>query len=84
VALARAGRVKKDKLIRVRDGQAAQDNLLEDREDAGVGADTEGEREDSNGGEGWIFGQHSNTEPNIAPQAVHHFSLQNRGSLADY
>ncbi len=75
MSLARAGRIEKDELIGIGDGQAAQENLLENREDTGVGADAEGKREDGDGGEGWVFGQHSNAEPDITPQAAQSFSL---------
>src|SRR5580692_8338062 len=70
VSLVRTGGIEQDKLIGVADRQAAQDNLLKNREDTGVGADAEGEGEDGNGGEGWVLGQHSNAESEIAPQAV--------------
>jgi hypothetical protein len=75
VSLFGAGRVKKDELIGIRDREAAQDNLLKNREDTGVRADAEGQREDGDCGECRVFGQHSNSEPDIAPQAAHHFSL---------
>ena len=76
MSLSRAGGVEQNKLIGIRNWEPAQDNLLKNRKDTGVGADAEGQSQDGNRGECRVFGQHSETEPNIAPQAVHHFSFR--------
>ncbi len=58
VVIAGSVRTKANKLLRVRHGQVAQHESVEQTENGGVGADAERESENGDGGESRRFAQH--------------------------
>jgi hypothetical protein len=47
----RTGRPDHDELLGIADGEEAEDELIKEGEDGGIGADSQGERGDSDDGE---------------------------------
>ncbi len=69
VVVAVAG--EEDETLRLLDGEEAEEDLIEEAEDGGVGSDAEGERGDGDGGEDGGFGEGAEGEAEIADQSVH-------------
>ena len=68
-----------DQLLGVRDRQRLQQDGIHNGEDAGVGADAEGEREDDGRREAAILDQHARGELHILKQTVHEVTSICRG-----
>src|SRR5215469_112969 len=64
------GRAQDDELLRMRHRQVAQQDLIGQREDGGVGADAQGESENGDGGEARRFSEHAKSEAQILEQGV--------------
>ncbi len=60
-----------DELIGIVDRQALQQHLVGDREDRGVRADAECEREHDDGGEAWVLGEQPNGVANVLDNLCH-------------
>ena len=74
VQLARLRLVHFDKLddfVRLRKWQRTKQHSVDDGENGAVGADAEGERKNSDGGEAWGFAQHAEGETEVLPACVH-------------
>ena len=70
-ARARIGVVHVDELLGVRHGQRLQQHRVDDRENRGVGADADGERQDGGGGEAAVLPQQPGREFTLLKQTIH-------------
>jgi len=61
---------EKDELLRILDGEEAQQDLIEERENGGVGANAESQREDGYGGEAGSTGEHAEGVLEVAKDGV--------------
>ena len=63
------GPFEQHQVLRIAHRQRLEHDRVDDTEDGGVGADTEGQRQDSNGGEAGILRQHAQTIEHVAAPA---------------
>jgi len=63
--------VEHHQAIRLGDRQPAQQDLVDEREDGGVGADAKGERQDGDGGEERAAAQPAKSQPQISSGSGH-------------
>ena len=71
-----AGPLEADKFFRPVDGQQAQENLVEEREDRRVGADAQSQRDDHSEREGRGLAQLAERVADVVKQRVHRLSLR--------
>src|ERR1700688_160328 len=64
-------RTQNDELVGTFHRQASQHNLVHERKNRGIGADTKGERKNRHGGEARILRQHAQPVTDILPERVH-------------
>jgi hypothetical protein len=60
-----------DEPVRLRIGQRAQQHAVDDREDGGVGADAQRQRQHRDGGEAGAARELPRPVPQVLPQGVH-------------
>src|SRR6266403_5011691 len=66
---------KCDQLLRMRHGERAQQDRVEDAEDRGIGSDPQSKRQDRNQSEAWVFRQYAQRESQVLPEICHSFLL---------
>ena len=69
-----AGPIEADELLRLLDGEHAEEDLIEEGEDGGVGSDAERERENDGEGEAWGFAKLSQRVAHILKKGLHRAS----------
>ena len=64
---------KCDQLLRMRHGERAQQDRVEDAKDRGIGSDPQSKRQDRNQSEAWVFRQYAQRESQVLPKICHTF-----------
>src|SRR5690349_18441758 len=68
-------------LVRIGDGQLTEQNLLHEREDSGVGANANRQRDHGNKGECWIPPQLTECNTNVLEYGFHGFHSQRKATI---
>ena len=61
---------KNDQLLRMRNGERAQQDRVEDTENGGIGTDPQSKSEDGDQGETCVFCEHARGEANVLPDGL--------------